>query len=97
MNLLPLWGQEAAMLRLAKQVTALLSCLGDLFTEYSSPAPLAQDDRVGLYGDGIPIALHDMQRYACLHSTMRANQILNLCVLSQLFGAFSLLSCCWQV
>ena len=85
------------MLRLAKQVTALLSCLGDLFTEYSSPAPLAQDDRVGLYGDGIPIALHDMHRYACLHSTMRANQILNLCVLSKLFGTFSLLSCCWQV
>ena len=85
------------MLRLAKQVTALLACLGDLFTEYSSPAPLAQDDRVGLYGSGIPIALHDMRRYACLHSTMRAYQILNLCVLSKLFGAFSLPSCCWQV
>ena len=52
------------MLRLAKQVTALLSCLGDLFIEYSSPTPLAQDGRVGLYGDGIPIALHDMHRYA---------------------------------
>ena len=84
------------MLRLAKQVTALLSCLGDLFTEYSSPAPLAQDDRVGLYGDGIPIALHDMHRYACLHNTMRANQILNWRFLSKLFGIFSLSSCCWQ-
>ena len=70
MNLLPLWGQEAAMLRLAKQVTALLSCLVDLFAEYRVPAPLAQNDRAGLYGDGIPIALHDMHRYTCLLSTM---------------------------
>lgn len=70
MNLLPLWGQEAAMLCLAKQVTALLSCLGDLFAEYRIPAPPAQNDCAGLYGDGVPIALHDMHRYACLHSTI---------------------------
>lgn len=70
MNLLPLWGQESAMLRLAKQLTALLSCLGDLFAEYSILAPLAQNDRAGLYGDGIPIALHDTHRYTWPQSIM---------------------------
>ena len=63
MNLLPLWGQESAMLRLAQQVTALLSCLAELYAEYSIPASMAQSERAGLYGDGIPIALHDMHRY----------------------------------
>ena len=63
MNLLPLWGQESAMLCLARQVTALLSCLDELYAEYTIPASMTQSERAGLYGDGIPIALHDMHRY----------------------------------
>ncbi len=63
-----LWGQEPAMLRLAQQVTALLSCLKELFAEYSIPASLAQNERAGLYWDGIPIALHDTHRYTSVHS-----------------------------
>ena len=35
MNLLLLWGQEPAMLRLAQPVTALLSCLGQLYADSS--------------------------------------------------------------
>ena len=52
------------MLRLAQQVTALLFCLGELYAEYSLPASMAQSERAGLYGDGLPIALHDQHRYA---------------------------------
>ena len=63
MNLLPLWGQESAMLRLAQQVTALLSCLAELYAEYSIPASMAQSDRAGLYGDGI----HDTHRYIYMY------------------------------
>lgn len=63
MHLLPLWGQESVMLRLAQQVTALLSCLAKLYAEYSIPASTAQSERAELYGDGIPIALHDVHRY----------------------------------
>lgn len=62
MNLLPLWSQESAMLRLAQQVTALLSCLEDLVVVYSTPASLALTDCSGLFGDDIPIALHDTHR-----------------------------------
>ncbi|DBB04080.1 TPA: hypothetical protein ACH3X1_013133 [Trebouxia sp. C0004] len=62
MNLLPLWVQELAMLRLAQQVTALLSCLGELYAEYSLPAAMAQSERAELYGDGVPIALHNKHR-----------------------------------
>ena len=80
------------MLSLAKQVTALLSCLVDLFAEYSTPTPSAQKDWAGLHGDGIPIALYDRHRYTCLHGTM-----LNFCILCRLFGAFPFLSCCLQV
>ena len=55
------------MLRLAQQVTALLSCLAELYAEYSIPASMAQSERAGLYADGIPIALHDMHRYIYLY------------------------------
>ena len=67
MKMLPLWGQESAMLRLAQQVTALLSCLAELYAEYSVPASMAQSDRAGLYGDGAPIALHDHHRYKYIY------------------------------
>ncbi len=70
MNLLPLWGQESVMLQLAQQVTALLFCLGELYAEYSLPASMAQSERAGLFGDGLPIALHDKHRYVSLCSTL---------------------------
>ena len=69
MNLLPLWGQESVMLQLAQQVTALLFCLGELYAEYSLPASMAQSERAGLFGDGLPIALHDKHMYVLLCST----------------------------
>ncbi|DBA72352.1 TPA: hypothetical protein ACH3X2_010509 [Trebouxia sp. C0005] len=63
MNLLPLWGQESVMLQLAQQVTALLFYLGELCAEYSLPASMAHNERAGLFGDGLPIALHDKHRF----------------------------------
>ena len=63
MNLLPLWGQESAMVSLAQQVTALVACLGDLYAEYGTAVPVAQSNRLRLFADGIPIALHDTDRY----------------------------------
>ncbi|DBA76964.1 TPA: hypothetical protein ACH3X1_009557 [Trebouxia sp. C0004] len=63
MNPLPLWGQESAMLRLARQVTALLPCLGELYAEYTIPASMTQSECAGLYGAGIPIVLHDHHRF----------------------------------
>ncbi len=66
MNLLPLSGQEPAVLRLAQQVTALVSCLEELCAEYSIPASLPQNARAGLYRDGI--ALHDIHRYTYVYS-----------------------------
>jgi hypothetical protein len=68
MNLLPLGGQESAVLRLAQQVTALLTCLEELFADYSIPASPPQNERAGLYRDSIPVVLHDTHRYAAFHS-----------------------------
>lgn len=70
MNLLPLLKQESELLRLAKQVTALLSCLGDLYAVYCIRAPLTQTSRGGLYEGGVPIALHDTYRSAVLHGAL---------------------------
>lgn len=64
MNLLSLLGQESELLRLAKQVTALLSCLGDLYAVCCIRAPLTQTGRGGLYDGGVPIALLDTHRSA---------------------------------
>ena len=66
MNMLPLWVQESAMVRFAQHVTALLPCLAKLYAEYSIPVAVVQSERAGLYGDGIPIALHDVHRYIYL-------------------------------
>ena len=60
MNLLPLLGQESAMLRLACQLQALRECMSDLLAEHNhaSPALAASSNRLSLFAEGIPLQLH---------------------------------------
>ena len=50
------------MLRLAQQVNALLSCLEDQVVVYSTASSLVRSGCAGLFGDDIPVALHDTNR-----------------------------------
>ena len=68
MNLLLLLGQESAVLRLAQQVTALLTCLKELMAEYSIRASPPQNERAELFRDSVPTALHDTHRCTCVYS-----------------------------
>lgn len=59
-NLLPLLGQESAMLGLACQLQALRECLSDLVAEHSpaSPQLASGSNRLPLFAEGIPPHLH---------------------------------------
>ena len=63
LNLLPLWGQEPAMLHLAKQIHALTKCAGELCSAHDIAPAQFQMERAELYANGIPAALHDPSRY----------------------------------
>ncbi len=59
-NLLPLLGQESAMLGLACQLQAMRECMSDLVAEHShaSPELASGSNRLSLFAKGIPPQLH---------------------------------------
>lgn len=59
-NLLPLLGQESAMLGLARQLQALRQCTFDLVAEHNraSPRLASRSHRLPLFAKGIPPQLH---------------------------------------
>lgn len=59
-NLLPLLGQESAMLGLARQLQALRQCMSDLVAEHNhaSPKLVSGSNRQPVFAQGIPPQLH---------------------------------------
>ena len=59
-NLLPLLGQESAMLGLARQLQAMRECMSDLVAEHNeaSPEVSSSSNRLALFAEGIPPQLH---------------------------------------
>lgn len=59
-NLVPLLGQESAMLGLARQLQALRQCTFDLVAEHSpaSPRLASRANRLPLFAKGVPPQLH---------------------------------------